>query len=207
MANETVERPDYYDSLEGSCEYAWRLMARGVADRRHGFHHPALATIGLNGAPKIRTVILRAASVASRELTFHTDYRSEKIRELTQDPRISVHLYDEASKLQLRLEGRATLHEGDAVARSRWEASRPMSRVCYTVSQGPGTRIDTGDAYSLDKPATSAEAPDDHYFENFAAIVIKVWQMDWLYLANAGHRRAKFLWLEDGSREMGWLVP
>jgi pyridoxamine 5'-phosphate oxidase len=68
--------PSFYDDLDGTLAEAWRLISRGVADRRSPFHHPVVATIGGDGAPQARTVILRACDPAAQRLRFHTDARS-----------------------------------------------------------------------------------------------------------------------------------
>ncbi len=207
MPREMVPVPDYYNSLEGSLAESWRLLARGAADRRHGFHHPTIATLGLDGRPRARTVILRAIDVTNRRIVFHTDRRAEKIPELAKDPRIAGHFYDEGAKLQLRLEGRAKLHLGDDYARTRWEASQTMSRVCYSIMPGPGIVIETGHDYAMSDGETISRADQEPDFTNFAAIEIIVEQLEWLYLASAGHRRAQFSWGDEGAIRQSWLVP
>ncbi|NBR79124.1 MAG: pyridoxamine 5'-phosphate oxidase, partial [Alphaproteobacteria bacterium] len=58
------------------------MLERGAADRRSAFHTPTVATIGLDGRPRLRTIVLRACDTANRSLRFHTDARSDKINEL-----------------------------------------------------------------------------------------------------------------------------
>jgi pyridoxamine 5'-phosphate oxidase len=41
----------------------------------------------------------------------------------------------------------------------------------------------------------------------FAAVIIKVEQLDWLYLAAQGHRQAQFDWAANGVVTSCWLVP
>ena len=62
-------------------------------------HTPSVATLGLDGRPRIRTVVLRDFDEGAGTLRFHTDRRSEKVSELARDPRIGVHFYDEAAKV------------------------------------------------------------------------------------------------------------
>ena len=52
-------KPPFFDDLDASLAHAWRLLTRGVNDRRSGFHTPAIVTVGLDGAPAMRTVVLR----------------------------------------------------------------------------------------------------------------------------------------------------
>lgn len=193
--------PPWYDDLAGSLAEAWALLVRGAADRRHPFHTPQVATIGEDGAPSVRTVVLRGAEPGSRTLRFHTDARSRKARELAAEPRIALHAYHPGAKIQLRLSGLATLHRDDAVAAASWAATRPFSRACYRVAASPGTAA--GDPY-----AALAEAGDgpEAGREAFVAVTVSVTRIEFLFLAAAGHRRALFDW-SGGALASRWLVP
>jgi pyridoxamine 5'-phosphate oxidase len=195
--------PSFYDDLTETLAESWRLIARGVADRRSAFHHPTVATIGLDGRPRLRTVILRACDTPRRTLRFHTDVRSEKIGEITCDPRVSLHFYEPSSKIQLRLEGVATVNADNAVADAAWAESRDFSRQTYGIAPGPGTVIAAGADFALPESSHEATAPGR---ANFCAVTVEVESLEWLYLASAGHRRAKFDW-SNGSMVSWWLAP
>jgi pyridoxine/pyridoxamine 5'-phosphate oxidase len=68
-----------YDDLEGTLAYAWGLLERGVSDRHSPIHTPTVATIGGDGRPSIRTVVLRDCDLDARMLRFHTDRRAPKL--------------------------------------------------------------------------------------------------------------------------------
>jgi pyridoxamine 5'-phosphate oxidase len=193
--------PPWYDDLAGSLAEAWALLVRGAADRRHPFHTPQVATIGEDGAPALRTVVLRGVEPSARRLRFHTDARSRKVRELAADPRVALHAYHPAAKIQLRLSGTATLHRDDAVADAAWAATRPFSRTCYRLAAAPGTAAD-------DPHAALAEAGDgpEAGREAFVAVTVTVERMEFLFLAAAGHRRALFEW-QGEALAARWLVP
>lgn len=173
-------------------------LARGAADRDSPFHTPTLATAGLDGAPALRTVVLRGFEPATRSLSIHTDRRSPKFAALAADPRAALHGYDAATRLQLRLAGRATLHLDDAIADAAWAASRKTSRMTYATEWAPGTAL----------PAPPA-APEDALGgrRNFAALVLRVDSLDWLLLDPAGHCRARFDWAADGAMAASWVAP
>lgn len=196
-----TELPPFYDDLAGCLAEAWRRLEEGAA-HQSGFHTPALATLGRDGAPRLRTVVLRGVDRASRTVRIHCDARSDKAAEIAADPRASLHAYDPEAKLQVRIEGTARLHGQDDVARAAWGASRPMSRVCYGTVPGPGTPLPGGGAYAQPRDAAAVEAG----FPEFRVIVLTAARLDFLYLARPGHRRALFTW--DGE-EMGatWLAP
>lgn len=197
--------PDWYDDLQGSLQAAWDALARGAEDRRSAFHHPVIATTGLDGQPRQRVMILREADPERRFLRVNTDIRSPKIAEWRADPRVAVLGYDPAQKLQIRIEGRAHVHHGDAVAAEAWNRSMRLSRICYGTAPAPGTVIGTGDGFSLPDPEIAADlaAGEAH----FAAIRITVEKLEWLYLAFEGHRRAQFSWDARGDLRANWLAP
>ncbi|WP_372619708.1 pyridoxamine 5'-phosphate oxidase family protein [Falsiroseomonas sp.] len=184
-------------TLEDCLAEAFRRLARGVADRRSPFHTPTLATIGADGAPEARTLVLRGFEPASRQLRLHSDARSGKVAALARDPRCQLHLYDAAAKLQLRLSGRAALHD-DALADAAWRDSRQSSRMCYAVEPGPGTPV-----------AAPPPAPRDAEAGRgwFRVILLRFDRLEWLELAAAGHRRARFDWPAEAPLAATWLVP
>ena len=191
-------KPPFFNDLDASCIHAWRLLTRAVPDRRSGFHTPCITTIGLDGAPCARTVVLRHVDEGSRLIRFHTDARAPKIEELKREPRIGALFYDFKSKLQLRANGVATIHApGSALALECWERSQEMSRLCYAQALAPR---------SLLQEPQEGEARGSGGVEHFCVVVIEVQKLEWLYLHHEGHRRALFEW-RDGSWHKQWLAP
>jgi pyridoxamine 5'-phosphate oxidase len=193
-----------YDDLPATLETAWHALSRGVADRRSPFHHPVVGTTGRDGCPRLRTMILRAATPSARLLRVHTDVRAEKWADLAADPRIALLFYDVGMKVQLRIEGITRLHHGDDVAKAAWEASQRMSRACYATMPAPGSIIPDGDAFTLPEGDEASIAPGE---AQFGVLAITVMSLEWLYLAHEGHRRALFRWDEAGNLTARWLVP
>lgn len=193
--------PAFYDDLDATLAEAWRLLAHGAVDRRTAFHTPVLASRRGDGRPAVRTVVLRAVDPDQRKVRFHTDRRSMKYAEIAADPRVSMHFYDPAAKVQICVDGRASRHSDDKLADLAWRHTRPMSRVCYRVSPGPGTPIEDP-SLAVAGDAADGEAGRD----NFAAITVAIDAIEWLYLAAQGHRRARFRW-ESEALSATWLVP
>ena len=191
--------PSWYasDDLAGFERYAWSLVARGVKDRRSPFHTPALATVDADGMADARTLVLRGCDEQERTLRFHSDARASKLIQIERDPRGTVLFYDAGNKLQLRMRGTIEVATDGSSAGEAWSATRPFSRVCYRVRPAPGTELASGDDYA--HPDGEGE---DEGRENFAVLLIAVSSVEALYLAAAGHRRARFG--PDGS---SWLVP
>jgi pyridoxamine 5'-phosphate oxidase len=70
--------PSFYNDLGETRTQAWALLARGVADRRSPFHAPTVASLGLDGRPRARVVILRDCDGAAATLRFNTDRRTTR---------------------------------------------------------------------------------------------------------------------------------
>lgn len=198
------------DALELLVDEAWSLIAAAVADARAAFHWPTVATIGSDGSPRLRTVVLRAADPKAGTLRFHTDLRSAKIDELALDARIAVHFFDPGRQVQVRIAGRATVAGTDGAGRSAWETARRTSLVAYGLMPAPGTPIAAGGDYRL--PETPAEI--DAGAAHFAAVTVAADGLEWLSLDAGGHRRARFVRAGPGRQgtwqggwQGTWLVP
>jgi pyridoxine/pyridoxamine 5'-phosphate oxidase len=195
--------PGFYDDLSASLGHAWAMLSRGAADRRAAFHTPVVATVDETGAPSQRVMVLRAAEPDLRRLRLHTDLRSDKLRHLARNPRMSLNFYDVGAKLQLRVSGAGCVHAGDAVWQAAWAGSKPQSRLCYEQLEAPGSQIA---APLPGLPVDKRYALADDGAANFAVLVVTVDAVEWLYLAIEGHRRARWNWT-DGSWEGTWLAP
>ena len=80
----------------------WQSL--GAATRsRSPFTMMQLATIGMDGAPKVRTIVIRQVDETHSTLSFVTDVRSPKIAEIRLDPRVSLVGYDPQAGIQIRL--------------------------------------------------------------------------------------------------------
>jgi pyridoxamine 5'-phosphate oxidase len=191
-------RPAHADDLAETLAEAFRLLARGVADRRSPFHTPCLGTVDEAGAPSLRTVVLRGFDAERRCVRIHTDLRSAKAREVARMPAVMLHGYDSGAQVQLRLSGRATLHHDDATADEAWDRSRPFSRLVYAVPAAPGTPCATP------PPAPADEAGGRAHF---AVMMLRFDRLEWLWLCAGGHRRASFTWTGAGAPSSSWLVP
>ena len=197
-----TELPAFYDDLDATRQHALKLIARGVKDRRSAMHILTVATTGLDGAPRVRTVVNRGYNPDTREVRFHTDRRSPKLQEIKAEPRVAVQLYDPKAKIQLRLDTRATFHESGPLRDEAWEATRPFSRACYRVEVAPSMAV----AEPSQVTFASDEDPDEG-FDNFVPVTLRIYAMECLYLAHQGHRRARFTWDESDIIQATWLVP
>ena len=207
--SETPSNDPGGESLDEIAAHAWRMLAHGAGDRRHGFHTPVLGTLGADGTPQLRTVVLRQADADALTLRFHCDRRSRKTTEIEAEPRVSLLFYDRSDKLQLRIGARAELHNGDEVARNAWDATSLFGRRCYLQEPGPSADSDTPTSGLPDDLAQRepGRRESEAGFANFTVILAHVQEIDWLRLSHDGHRRARFAWDDRGRRRDTWLVP
>jgi pyridoxamine 5'-phosphate oxidase len=105
------------------------LFSEWLADaRRTEINDPnamTLATIGRDGAPDARIVLLKGQD--ARGLVFYTNYQSRKGEELASDPRATLVFHWKSLQRQIRVEGRVervTPEEADAYFASRPRLSK-----------------------------------------------------------------------------------
>ena len=172
-------------------------------------HTPVLVSSSEDHTGRSRTVVLRDTVRTTRELRIHADSRSAKVEELHLRPACQVLAYHPMQKIQIRLDATVSVHRENDVAREIWEQMPLSSRRCYLAQDAPGSFASnptSGLPIDLENrvPSVAESQPGFCYF---AAIIIKVEQLEWLYLAAQGHRRAKFVWAADGIVTSRWLVP
>ncbi len=201
--------PDYYDDLGLSLLAARDLLITGAANRRSGAHTAVVANIGPYGAPSQRVMILRECDWQGRRLRFHTDARADKVAQIQNAPQLSVLIYDDTAKLQLRITGTAHISAGGA-ADAAWHESTPFARRCYMAQAAPGS-ISEGPTSGLPDWIEGAQPTEEQLVPvqaNFAMLHCQFDRIEWLFLANKGHRRAVFSW-DDAAQDWtsNWLVP
>lgn len=184
------------DSLEELESRIWSELGHSVADPRHPWGHPALATCDGQG-PDVRTVVLREVDRTWRRLVAYSDARATKIAQLRANARTAWRFYDPRSRVQLRARGVSLVEHQTDFSRRAWELVPEANRANYRTMGVPGAPI--------------AGPAEGHIFapggaENFALIVTTISELDWLWLAPSGHRRALFEWRE-GHWQAHWTVP
>jgi pyridoxamine 5'-phosphate oxidase len=200
------ERPAFYNDLNASLEKAWLLIEAGAANRNMAAHTPVVATIDRAGQPQQRVMVLRAADRAHRSLRFHSDARSAKI---AQTGAASVLIYEPGEKLQLRLTGSARADVDGAESAAAWERSTQFARRCYMAEAAPGS-FSPVPVSGLPAWIEGKQPTDDQlrpYRGNFGLFLVTFDTIEYLYLANTGHRRARWTWDEASGWSGNWLVP
>jgi hypothetical protein len=208
--NEPDSFPAFYDDLALSFAEAWSVIAAGVTNRKSPSHMPAVGTVDSSGLPQLRIMILRHVSRDRRTLRFHTDSRSIKANQLRQNSATSVLFYDPAAKVQIRLSGQTHFTASGDMADTAWSTSTPFARRCYMAEAAPGTPVahPSSGLPGWIEGRQPEEAQLADYRGNFAALLVEIETIEWLYLANAGHRRARWQWDAAQNAWAGsWLIP
>ncbi|MAK61200.1 MAG: pyridoxamine 5'-phosphate oxidase [Ponticaulis sp.] len=157
----------------------------------------SVATIGYDGSPQVRIMIVRAFEPETMALTVFTDARSPKVTGLNADARMQLMMYDPGTRTQIRISGQAELHHGDDLTEKLWKGLPEYGRGDYLSRQPPGEQIaHPGDSW---EDTTLGN-------QNFMVLRIAIQEIDWLKLSAQGHRRALLTW-DNGEYSARWLTP
>ena len=203
--NERV--PDFYNNKDLIFDEIWTLLSRGVVDRSEDFRLPVII-VNKGDFADGRIVVLRGAFKDRRVLRFHTDLRSSKIEALKHNQNIYFLFYNKRRKIQVRAKGLATIHHKNSITEEAWKKTQVISRKCYLATNAPGTSsVDPNPGYPKELEGKNPKIEDTEIgFENFCVIESKIVEMEWLYLASQGHRRAK-LTINENDVSAEWLTP
>ena len=201
------KKPDFYNSLDKIYLKIWELLKTGLLNRDLPFHIPVFICGQDNNADG-RMVVLRGINQKDKNLWFHTDIRSKKIRILKTNPIASLLFYDKEEKIQLRITGKVKINYQNSITKKSWNKTTHMSRQCYLGNEAPGSDTlspTSGLTEEIDNHKYSIEESEIGY-NNFCVVEIFIESIEWLYLAARGHRRAHFA-LKNSSVEKKWLIP
>lgn len=199
---------DHTNDLSAALAFAHEALLAAAGRRASPARLLTLATVGLDGSPKARTVVMRAFKAEIYALTIHTDARTPKVAEMRRTPGAQCVFWDKSRELQLRLSGKVSVHAGDDLARRAWKDVDLASRFSYLTDRPPGQEIE--------KPSSGREGVDGRLpsrdesvvgWDNFAVLVLKLKAIDWVLLDNGGHRRARFTFDDQGLATATWLIP
>lgn len=176
----------------------WQELVRATADRHHAWRTPVLATVDVQGLPRARTVVLRAADAHAGQLVFYTDGRSTKAQALAVRPDAMVVFWSKRLNWQLRVQARVSVLTSGSEVDTVWERVRRSAAAGdYLSPRAPGSLLPTGSLPVADAP--TAPVPAHHHL---VVLQAQVDNIDWLELGPEGHRRAR---LRADAWE--WLTP
>lgn len=177
--------------------HVWMELSRAVLDRHHAWRTPVLATVGGDGQPNARTVVLRRVDASLATLSFFADSRSEKMAELLTQPKAMLVFWSTRLNWQLRARVSIEMHTSGTAVEAVWERVKQSAAAGdYLSAQAPGQKL------LADDVAGGAAKSDANVQHHLAVLTAQIEEMDWLELARGGHRRARF-----GAQAWAWLTP
>lgn len=168
----------------------WSELSEATEDRNHAWRTPVLATVGPDGSPQARTVVLRRADRSSSTLQCYTDRRSPKVIQLNHTPSGVLVFWSKPLRWQLRVQAHFVADSTGDAMHAAWNEVRDTAAANdYLAPAAPGD------------PAS--DAPNLHLQSHQLAVLTgRVMSIDWLELGREAHRRAVFD--ADGVR---WITP
>jgi hypothetical protein len=95
-----------------------------------------------------------------------------------------------------------TVHRCDGVANAAWQDASALSKSAAAIALAPGTPLTRATPFAQLVQEGSADVAQSH----FAALVLEIETLDWLWLGPRDLRRARFAWGgRDGAGQ--WIVP
>jgi pyridoxamine 5'-phosphate oxidase len=181
------------DTSQEIRQQIWKELGRASVDRHHEWRTPVLATVGCDGSPNARTVVLRKVDARILTFCFYTDARSAKVSEITKEPKAVLAFWSGRLNWQLRVKVEISVATDGPEIQALWQRiQQSASAADFLATEAPGTERTTG----FD---TAQNLSGDHHF---ALLNAQVLQMDWLELGRGGHRRASM-----SADTWQWLVP
>ena len=165
-------------------------LINGIADASSPFHYFCLSTLS-NENVSSRTVVLRRIDRDPLALYFNADFRSPKIKQLSNNNYCSILFYDNTRKIQIRANCEAFLNNKNKFAKETWNTTPLQSRKCYMGEYSPSDIISDWspnipiEFLKKDPTRTKSETA----FKNFSVVKLKVINLDILELHHDGHIR------------------
>lgn len=165
-----------------------------LTENNHPFRLATLATVDLDKAPTLRTIVIRKIS-KDLKFTFFTDKRSQKVIHIIKNNKVSMLFYHPEKRIQLKIEGVASITKDTKVLEKQWSILNEKSKKDYTTEKAPGSGItDDGAIEYLNET------------HNFCMITIEPRKIEYLKLNTDKHTRIRYS-LDKGIWEGEFLVP
>lgn len=144
-----IINPDH--SIDEIKENINAVMKMASEDTIHPFRLFSAATYDSEkNLPESRMVVLREF-LPDWTIRFYTDHRSQKVKQLRENPNLALLFWSADMKLQIRMHARSTIHYQNQVSKENWRQIGGHSTRSYTTQKSPGTAIgNSGISYEYD---------------------------------------------------------
>ncbi len=192
---------DRSSALERIHGEIWRDLCLAASHPESAYRWMTLATSSSDGAPELRTVVVRLVDRERMTLSFFTDQRSTKWLQICRSGPVALLCLKKHPLVQIRLLGMADFaSSGEAI--SIWHDQHLGIQQQYYSRISPGRALKFVGELAVTPKTSTIEA-----ISNFSVIHVKVHTIDWLSIDKSeGDRRAEFTY-GSGEVEARWLVP
>lgn len=185
---------------ENTLSEIWEILKvefqKACVAKRHPFRFVVLAS-AVNNVVNSRWVVFRKYT-ESGSFFIYTDARSEKVSEFKENNAVSLLLYHDRKKFQVRINGKVVIHHKNELTEKYWPGVKGSNDQSYTSELAPGTPIKKSDeAYYW-----STEMND----ENFIILEVIPSFIEALQLNGDKHIRAAFT-ANGTTWDSTFLVP
>lgn len=166
----------------------WVALAEATG-RRTPLTLGYLGTIGLDGTPQVRAVILRRTDHDDGAVYVATRADSAKVAEVGREPRVALTFVDGDAGVQLRLTGRARVVVDAGERALAWQGFADHNRALYRSALVPGSPLPSD---PVGGPGGDGPGDEETEFARFAWVRIDVDAVDRLDLSELPHTRQRF---------------
>jgi general stress protein 26 len=178
-------------------------LKKAINDINHAFKWPVISTINGN-QPNLRTVVLRNTGTQPLTLTFYTDSRSQKIKELESNRNLTWLFWDAETQTQIKVVSQTTIEQGTIRNQEIWKSMHIGAKAAYLTRSAPSTPLTTP---SNGLPVDFFEKELEQNNEYFTIVDCIVSEVEWLQLSRGNNLRARFSIDKEKGMIATWLVP
>lgn len=139
-----------------------------------------LGSIGLDNTPQTRLIGLREIT-DDFEFMLYTDERSNKVSQIRANPKVSLLFYHPEKKLQLKIDGIASIIKDQDLIKEKWLKISPKAQKDYTTESTPGSKLSTSKEIKFLK--------DNNFF---CIIEVQALNIEYLKLRDSSHFKVQF---------------
>lgn len=194
--------PDYLNCLDKLENEILKKLKRASVDKKSSFRYLVFSTCS-NNIVNSRIVVLRDFCSRNWEMIFHSDKRSEKLKEISNNKNVSLNFWDPRFNFQIRIKGEAK--EFNKNNSEIWEKLNIWSKKIYFSRKEPGSKSSEATS-GLDEKKIDYNLYSSKSLKNFCQIKVSIKSLDCLILNRAGHRRA-FFKITRKKLQKKWLIP
>ena len=178
----------------------WEALTDSALQNNGKFRYLHLASVNAANEAESRVVVLRDVATHQHLLSFHTDYRSDKVKQIKSNPFVSLSVYDQKSRIQLRVKGKTE------VFHKNHHTAAILEQLSLEAKKTYGLTLTEGALESKDLQLKATYQPET-VEENFVVLQFSVTELKYLLLGAAYHTAAVFTYNEGKLVSKKWVMP